>query len=48
VRTTTAGKDSKRLRSTRVQRSQLANLKLREIARIVIETGQDPEQISAR
>jgi hypothetical protein len=30
-----------------VQRSQLANLKLREIARIVIETGQDPEQISA-
>ena len=31
-----------------VQRSQLANLKLREIARIVIETGQDPEQISAR
>jgi hypothetical protein len=31
-----------------VQRSQLANLKLREIARIVVETGQDPEQITSR
>jgi PAS domain-containing protein len=29
-----------------VQRSQLVNLKLREIARIVVETGQDPDQIS--
>jgi PAS domain-containing protein len=29
-----------------VQRSQLANLKLREIARIVVETGQDPDQIT--
>jgi PAS domain-containing protein len=28
-----------------VERSQLVNLKLREIARIVVETGQDPEQI---
>jgi hypothetical protein len=31
-----------------VQRSQLTNLKLREVARIVAETGQDPEQIGAR
>ena len=31
-----------------VQRSQRANLKLREIARIVVETGQDPDQISGR
>jgi PAS domain S-box-containing protein len=30
------------------QRSQLANLKLHEIARIVVETGQDPHQISGR
>jgi hypothetical protein len=29
-----------------VLRSQLVNLKLRELARIVVETGQDPEQIT--
>jgi PAS domain-containing protein len=29
-----------------VERSQLANLKLRELARIVVETGQDPDQIT--
>lgn len=29
-----------------VQQSQLLNLKLREVARIVVETGQDPDQIS--
>jgi hypothetical protein len=27
-------------------RSQLVNLKLRELARLVVETGQDPEQIT--
>jgi PAS domain-containing protein len=30
-----------------VERSQLVNLKIREIARIVVETGQDPEQIGS-
>lgn len=30
-----------------VQQSQLLNLKLREVARIVVETGQDPDQISS-
>lgn len=31
-----------------VQRSQLTNLKLREMAQIIVDTGQDPEQIAAR